>query len=59
MDNNAVVCNCYNLTVQDLKNAIDNGAKSFEEVQAATKVGTGCNQCIDSTKSIVNELLAK
>jgi len=59
MDNNEVVCSCFNLTVQDLKNSIENGAKSFEEVQTATKVGTGCNNCIDSAKSIVDELLAK
>ena len=59
MDNDKVVCGCISVTVQDLKDAIANGAKSFEEVQEATKVGTGCGQCVDSVKALVDELLAK
>ncbi|MBL4938557.1 (2Fe-2S)-binding protein [Clostridium sp. YIM B02515] len=31
----------YNVAEQDIKNAINNGAKSYQEVQAITKVGTG------------------
>lgn len=54
-----VVCGCYNVTVQDLNNAIKNGAKSFEEVQEITKVGTGCGKCINSNKELVNELIIK
>lgn len=59
MDNDKVVCGCINVTVQDLKNAIANGAKSFDEVQKATKVGTGCGKCVDSVKVLVDELLEK
>lgn len=59
IDENAVVCGCFNLTVQDLNNSIKNGAKSFEEVQAITKVGTGCGKCVDSNKALVAQLLAK
>lgn len=56
-DNDKVVCGCFNVTEQDLKNAIQNGAKSFEEVQDVTKVGTGCGKCVGSNKALVNELL--
>lgn len=56
MDNNKVVCGCFNVTVQDLKNAIKNGAKSFKEVQAVTKVGTGCGHCTGSVKALVSEM---
>ncbi|AOR24126.1 (2Fe-2S)-binding protein [Clostridium taeniosporum] len=59
MDNDKVVCTCINVTVQDLKDAIKNGAKSFEEVQEVTSVGTGCGACVDSVKVIVDELLEK
>lgn len=52
-----VVCGCMNVTEQDIKNAIKNGANSFEEVQAATKVGTGCGNCVESNKKLVDELL--
>lgn len=59
IDENQVVCGCFKVTVQDLEQAIKNGAKSFEEVQAITKVGTGCGNCVDSNKALVAQLLAK
>ena len=59
MDNNKVVCGCYNVTVQDLNNAVKNGAKSFEEVQAITKVGTGCGHCVKGNNELVNELIIR
>jgi NAD(P)H-nitrite reductase large subunit len=59
MDNNQVVCGCTNVTVQDLKNAIENGAKSFEEVQEATKVGTGCGKCVEGNRALVKQLLTE
>jgi len=59
IDENQVVCGCFKVTVQDLANAIKNGAKSFEEVQAVTKVGTGCGNCVESNKVLVAQLLAR
>ncbi len=59
IDENQVVCGCFKVTVQDLANAIKNGAKSFEEVQAITKVGTGCGHCVESNRALVDELLGK
>jgi bacterioferritin-associated ferredoxin len=59
MDNDKVVCGCINVTVKDLKDAIENGAKSFEDVQSVTKVGTGCGNCVDGVKVLVDELLGK
>ena len=59
IDENQVVCGCFNVTVQDLVKAIENGANSFEEVQAVTKVGTGCGKCVESNKALVSQLLAR
>lgn len=59
IDNNKVVCGCLNVTVQDLNNAVKNGANSFEEVQASTKVGTGCGKCLSSNIELVNELIIR
>jgi bacterioferritin-associated ferredoxin len=59
MNNDDVVCNCINVTVQDIKDAIDNGAKSFEDVQEATQVGTGCGACEESVRELVDKLLAE
>ncbi|MCW2279172.1 (2Fe-2S)-binding protein [Heliophilum fasciatum] len=57
MDPNEVVCPCMGITYNDLKNAVENGAKSFEEVQEVTEVSTVCDQCEDDVKSIVTQLL--
>ncbi|MBN7574120.1 MULTISPECIES: (2Fe-2S)-binding protein [Clostridium] len=59
IDENQIVCGCFKVTVQDLANAIKNGARSFEEVQAITKVGTGCGHCVASNKELVKQLLAR
>jgi NAD(P)H-nitrite reductase large subunit len=59
IDENQVVCGCFNVTAQDIVKAIKNGAKSFEEVQVVTKVGTGCGKCVESNKAFVAQLLAK
>jgi NAD(P)H-nitrite reductase large subunit len=59
IDENQIVCGCFKVTVQDLNNAIKNGAKSFKEVQAITKVGTGCGNCVESNKVLVDQLLAR
>jgi NAD(P)H-nitrite reductase large subunit len=52
-----VICGCMNVTEQDIKIAIKNGANSFEEVQAMTKVGTGCGNCVENNNKLVDELL--
>ncbi len=57
MEMNKVVCDCLDLTVQDIKDAISNGAKSYEEVEEMTQVGTICEACIDDVKELVEELL--
>ncbi|HEX9026911.1 MAG TPA: (2Fe-2S)-binding protein [Clostridium sp.] len=59
MNDNKVICQCDNVTVKKLKDAIENGAKSFEEVKAITKVGNGCGKCVEHAKAIVDELLGK
>lgn len=57
IDENQIVCGCFKVTAQDIVKAVKNGAKSFEEVQAVTKVGTGCGRCVEGNKALVNYLL--
>lgn len=59
LSDNSTVCGCLQVTVQDIDEAIKNGAKSFEEVQEITQVGTGCGQCVESNRELVNQLLAR
>ena len=57
MSANDKICYCKNVTVQDIKDAIDNGATNFKEVQEATKVATGCGRCRETAKEVVEDLL--
>lgn len=57
MNNDDVVCGCMNVTVQDLKDAINNGARSFAEIQEITGAGTGCGSCVGNVEELVNKLL--
>lgn len=59
MDDDEVICGCLNLTIKDIKNAVKSGARSFEEVQNVTKVGTACGVCIDEVTLLVDKLLEK
>ncbi len=40
-----IICNCLNVTDKDLEEAYKEGARTWEELQARTKIGTGCGQC--------------
>lgn len=59
MNETDVICECFNVTYKDLVTAVQNGAKSFEEVQKKTKIGTGCEGCLSSARELVDSLLAK
>ncbi len=59
MNKEDLVCGCMKVTVGDIEKAIADGAKSFEDVQTATKVGTGCGACVGKNRAFVAELLAK
>lgn len=56
---NYYVCGCKKVTEEDLRNAIKNRAKTFEELQSVTNIGTGCGECLESNQKLVAELLAK
>jgi nitrogen fixation NifU-like protein len=39
------ICNCLGITDKDLEAAWKNGARTWEDFQAATKIGTVCGSC--------------
>lgn len=55
-DNN-VVCVCHNVTVREIRKAISDGAKTFEEVQQATGCSRGCAMCMESIRNLVQQFL--
>jgi nitrogen fixation NifU-like protein len=50
------ICNCIEITDKDIENAYNNGARTWEELQAATKIGTGCGECKDKALELLHEL---
>ena len=59
MDTNKIVCNCYSITNGMIKEAVDNGATTLEEVQDATSAGTACGACLDDVQRLVDEFVAE
>lgn len=53
------VCLCKAVTDQQVREAVDAGAHSLEEVSDQLEVGTGCGCCRDMTVELVNERLAE
>lgn len=49
-----IVCECYGVTYGAIKEAIDNGASTLEEVQEATEAGTACGACIDDIQRLID-----
>lgn len=40
-----IICQCMNVTDEDIQVAIAHGAKSYQDIQEMTKAGTVCGQC--------------
>ena len=47
------VCKCKNVSVQEVLNAVNNGADTVEKVGEATGAGTACGRC----KSIISDII--
>lgn len=59
MNLDKVVCNCFNVTNGMIKDAVDAGANTLEEVQAATNAGTACGACLEDVERLVDEFVAE
>lgn len=57
MDLNKVVCNCLNITNGMIKDAVDAGASTLEEVQEATGAGTVCGACMEDVQHLVEQFV--
>ena len=59
MDSDKVVCNCLNVTNGMIKDAVDNGANTLEEVQKITGAGTACGACVDNVQHLVEQYVSE
>lgn len=57
MDWDMIVCYCMNVTNGMIKEAVENGASTLEEVQAETGAGTVCGTCLENIQQLVDALV--
>jgi nitrogen fixation NifU-like protein len=51
------ICHCMNVTDKDIEKAFNDGARSWEDLQKATKIGTGCGKCKDQAMDLLHEFI--
>lgn len=57
MNLDKIVCNCMNVTNGMIKDAVDAGASTLEEVQEATGAGTVCGTCLEDVQRLVEQFV--
>lgn len=65
MQENYMVCNCKQVSFNDIANALedhndlDNVLDLFKEVQTVTHCSTGCGGCYDKVIGVISEIMHK
>lgn len=59
MNLDKLVCNCFSVTNGMIKDAVDAGATTLEEVQNATNAGTACGACLENVQHLIDSLVAE
>ena len=50
------ICHCLGITDKDIETAFQNGARSWEDLQQATKIGTVCGSCKTKAMELLHGL---
>jgi nitrogen fixation NifU-like protein len=50
------ICHCLGITDKDIENAFQNGARNWEDLQQATKIGTVCGSCKTKAMELLHGL---
>ncbi|MCI9612945.1 MAG: (2Fe-2S)-binding protein [Eubacterium sp.] len=59
MNPDEVICSCLDITKGMIQEAVNNGAKTLEDVQEINNVGTVCGACIEDVENLIAELTSK
>jgi nitrogen fixation NifU-like protein len=49
------ICHCLGITDKDIETAFNQGARTWEELQQATKIGTVCGSCKTKAMELLHE----
>jgi NifU-like protein len=50
-----LVCTCLNISDKDIEQAVKDGARTWERLQEATKIGTVCGSCKPRAEELLHE----
>lgn len=59
MNSEKIVCNCMGVTVGRIKEAVDSGASTLEEVQELTGAGTVCGACLEEVQNLTAHFVSE
>lgn len=59
MNHDKIVCYCNSVTNGMIKDVIDDGANTLEEVQEATGAGTICGACLENVENLVRAFITE
>ena len=48
-----MVCECYDITVDKIKQALLDGAKGYDDLVKSMRLGVLCSACIGDAKKVV------
>ena len=54
-----IVCSCYNITNGMIKDAVEAGATTLDQVMDATKAGTACAVCLEDFQHVIDEFVGE
>jgi len=54
MNLNKVVCDCMNITSGMIKDAVEAGARTLEDIQEQTGASTVCGACLEDVQRLVD-----
>lgn len=54
-----IVCQCMNVTDEEIEEAVLEGARDLIDLQEKTKLGTVCGQCIDEAEKLITIYIDK
>lgn len=57
MNFDKIVCNCLSVTNGMIKDAVDSGASTLEEVQEITGAGTVCGACAEDVQHLIDQFV--
>lgn len=59
MDRDTVLCHCMDVSAGAIMDAVDNGAATFDDVQAETGCSTGCGVCQEEIETFIEKYISE